>query len=581
MWTSIVNFIHDTQPSTGRGLVITIGWSFVVLYLILKSVVEKAWGAAGINRRNMIKNDQLRKKRFEAIRERIDRSEAALERYAEILKLNFFELKEALQNDRLSATAVLNAYLWKAFEVNEKTNCIIEFLIESFDEAENLDQKWHLKPNKPPLFGLPFSVKGNFYMKGYDCCIGLAKNLFKPMQTECTLVTHLRNQGAVPFVMTNVPQALLSFTCSNSVYGTTSHPKDANRTPGGSSGGEAALLSSGGCVFGTGSDLAGSLRIPAVMCGLVTLKPSESRFVVYNAQGSLPGKGRIGLGFGFLTKSVEELKFLTSDVLGTPEYHKLVSKSAPLPLSSTRIEQCSKRKLRIGYYVDDGFMKPVPALERTTQETVEYLREAGHEMVRFHIPQPHLAASLFYKNLLPDGGELLRRMYSGEVITPYMKRFVFMLKIPKVIRTVASWLLSSISPQLSLIAGSTVSDLGDLRYTQQLTDQYIKDFINEWKLFELDVLICPAFTGKICSYITIYIVVPSVPHQYPSQLSMCGFATGLYSMLDFPVGIVPTREVTKEDDALLEDENYWPVGMCMKCLLPSDLTLCILFSNYT
>uniref|UniRef100_A0A914S0M8 Amidase domain-containing protein n=1 Tax=Parascaris equorum TaxID=6256 RepID=A0A914S0M8_PAREQ len=68
-----------------------------------------------------------------------------------------------------------------------------------------------------------------FRMKGYDCCIGLAKNLFEQMDSECTLVTHLRCQGAIPFVLTNVPQALLSFVCSNPVYGTTSHPSDSKR----------------------------------------------------------------------------------------------------------------------------------------------------------------------------------------------------------------------------------------------------------------------------------------------------------------------------------------------------------------
>ncbi|VDM50606.1 unnamed protein product, partial [Toxocara canis] len=377
----------------------------------------QAWGATRISRHNIAKNEQSRQKRFKAIRERIDENAASAQRRATIVHMSFFELKEALQKDEVSATEALDAYVWKAFDVHQKTNAIIEFIDEAFEQARHLDERWRGKHDKPPLFGLPFSVKGNFFVKGYDCSIGLAKNLFEPKQSECTLVTHLRDQGAVPFVLTNVPQALLSFVCSNPVYGTTTHPNDSKRTPGGSSGGEAALLACGGCVFGTGSDLAGSLRIPASM------------LVVENAHGGLPGKARLGLGYGFLTKSVDDLKFLLGNVVGSVSYWKLVPKSVPLPLATNRIDELRKKKLRIGYFFDDGFMKPVPACERGVRETVDKLRKAGHELVLFHVPHPNHAASLFYKNILPDRGEYTQQLYGNEVITPYLKRFVMMLKV--------------------------------------------------------------------------------------------------------------------------------------------------------
>ena len=75
--------------------------------------------------------------------------------------------------------------------------------------------------------------------------------------------------GAVPFCLTNVPQTMLSYGCSNPVYGVTCHPKDPHRTPGGSSGGEACLIAGGGSILGVGSDVGGSLRIPAHFCGVV------------------------------------------------------------------------------------------------------------------------------------------------------------------------------------------------------------------------------------------------------------------------------------------------------------------------
>ncbi|KJH52261.1 Amidase [Dictyocaulus viviparus] len=194
-----------------------------------------------------------------------------------------------LQHDEATAVNVLEAYVWKAMEVQKRLNCCME----AFHTAEEVDKKWSKVKDKPPMYGIPFSVKGNFYVHksilrisrlvpGYDCCIGLAKFLDQPKIDECSIITHLRSLGAIPFVITNVPQALLSFVCSNAVYGTTVNPFDESRTPGGSSGGEGALFAAGGSPFGIGSDLAGSLRIPAAFCGFVTLKPTQGTHFYIN-----------------------------------------------------------------------------------------------------------------------------------------------------------------------------------------------------------------------------------------------------------------------------------------------------------
>ncbi len=135
-----------------------------------------------------------------------------------------------------------------------------------------------------------------FKMAGYDCCRGLGKESEIHKTEDCSLVTQLRSLGAIPIVRTNVPQLLLAYVCSNPVYGTTCNPynverslngvfksfpvskEDFSRTTGGSSGGEGALVAAGGTVFGTGSDLLGSLRIPAHFCGLYTMKPTSGEF---------------------------------------------------------------------------------------------------------------------------------------------------------------------------------------------------------------------------------------------------------------------------------------------------------------
>ncbi|VDM79324.1 unnamed protein product [Strongylus vulgaris] len=469
-------------------------------------------------------------------------------------------------------------------EVQERLNCCIEVIREAFDTAAEADRNWSGKQNKPPLYGIPFSVKGNFYMPGYDCCIGLAKFLDQPRLEECTFVTHLRNIGAVsliffplpvkfslfsvPFVITNVPQALISFVCSNSVYGTTLNPNDVTRSPGGSSGGEGALFMAGGSAFGIGSDLAGSLRIPAAFCGFVTLKPTEGRFVVENTNPGVPGRSRLALSFGFYTHTVENQVALLKTIIGDPSYREIVPRSIPAPLDE-------KVCFIVRYFT---------CVKRCVQDTVERLRQEGHELVRFTVPDVDEMVQVLYKLITSDGGRYLQALYGNDIVDNYMKEFVMLLKlitsdggrylqalygndivdkymkefvmllkrcctihkilsffqIPNCLRYVASCLLRGISPQLSALCSAYVSNLEDLRYTQELCDAYKQknhvtyaflylslQFTEYWKKLGIDALICPTFP------------VPAVPHQYPSRMSTAATYTALFNLLDFPAGAVP------------------------------------------
>jgi Asp-tRNA(Asn)/Glu-tRNA(Gln) amidotransferase A subunit family amidase len=128
---------------------------------------------------------------------------------------------------------------------------------------------------KKPLHGLPFSVKDNVSVVGYDCTAGISKFIDQSAVEDAALVSALRGLGAIPFCRTNVPQTLLrypnyvtlstfvekyvklivfppySFGCSNPIWGSTKNPWSEDRTPGGSSGGEAALIAAGGSLLGT------------------------------------------------------------------------------------------------------------------------------------------------------------------------------------------------------------------------------------------------------------------------------------------------------------------------------------------
>ncbi|KAK0400304.1 hypothetical protein QR680_003446 [Steinernema hermaphroditum] len=502
------------------------------------------WGCSSTNKALIANNAEFKKTRFAKVREIADKLDETTAKA--IVSHDFQTLRQKLQDGEITAVQALQAYWRTALDINAEINCIIDVIIEAYDYAVDLDNQYPYGSEKPAFFGIPFSVKGNFYMRNYECTLGLAKFIGQPKTSECSMVTYLRSEGANPFVITNVPQALLSFVCSNSIYGTTGNPYNNERTPGGSSGGEAALIAAGGAPFGIGSDLAGSLRIPATMCGIVSLKPSEGRLVVTNTHGGVPGRGRLGLSYGFFTRSVDEQIYLLNNILSSESYVEISRKTAPIPFRHSIVNH--KRKLKIGYFVDDGFLKPVPACARVVTETVEKLKEAGHELVVFKIPNSSQMAELFYKNLMPDGGEYIKGLFANDVIDIYMKNFVNLLKIPTFVRFIASYLVMPISPQLALLCRSYVSTLSDLRKNQEETDYYYETFSKEWRAKGLDALVCPSFP------------VPSVPHEYPSHLGACAVSTGLFNMLDYTAGVVPTGKVTEEDDARLLDENAWSVG---------------------
>jgi len=130
---------------------------------------------------------------------------------------------------------------------------------------------------KGPLHGLPVSIKEQIAVKGIDSTIGFAKFCFKPLDHDAPLVTALKELGAIPFCKTNVPQSVLTYGCGNPIFGETVNCLNSKLSPGGSSGGEACLIGGGGSVLGIGSDVGGSLRIPAHFCGITTLKPTRAR----------------------------------------------------------------------------------------------------------------------------------------------------------------------------------------------------------------------------------------------------------------------------------------------------------------
>lgn len=166
-----------------------------------------------------------------------------------------------------------------AIKAHETTNCITEPLFEqAIEQAEYLDSYYASHGHTlGPLHGLPISLKDQFDVKSVDSTLGWSSLINKPAARDCLPVEILKQAGALPFVKTSLPQTIMFGETDNPVFGPTHHPHKKGFSPGGSSGGEAALIASHASLLGWGTDLGGSIRMPCHLTGLYGLKPSHGR----------------------------------------------------------------------------------------------------------------------------------------------------------------------------------------------------------------------------------------------------------------------------------------------------------------
>ncbi len=193
--------------------------------------------------------------------------------------LRIHEVRELLKLKKASPVEIFRAYRRQADKVNPSINAIVaDRWDQAFLEAKALEKQLQDGGEVPRLAGLPFTAKELFEAEGMPHTLGTEKRRGVRGKVNATQIDRLIKEGALFAGVTNVPEMGLWFETYNVIYGVTNNPYDLRRTPGGSSGGEAAIITAMGSAFGVGSDIGGSIRIPAAFCGLFGHKPS--RFVV-------------------------------------------------------------------------------------------------------------------------------------------------------------------------------------------------------------------------------------------------------------------------------------------------------------
>ncbi|XP_070601915.1 vitamin D3 hydroxylase-associated protein-like [Erythrolamprus reginae] len=447
----------------------------------------------------------------------------------DILSLPLAELVKKLKEDTLSPDVVLYTYMEKALTVTKEVNCVRHFIPECVPFLQQLKKQ----KGKGLLYGVPVSIKDHIAYKGHLTTCGFS-HFLDVAEDDSVLVKVLKKQGANPFVFTNVPQSLMSYDCSNVVFGQTVNPLDHERTPGGSSGGEGALIAGGGSILGIGTDLGGSIRLPSSFCGLCGLKPTAGRL----SNSGLKEAFHLMLISGTtgpMAKDVDSLALCMRALLC--DYMFQLDPIVP-PMPFNEEIYSSSTPLRIGYYDSDGYFLLPPCMRRAVDKTRKLLEEAGHTLVPFNPPSvDYLMDEIFLKGIFADGGSSLLALFQKDMVDPALKDMLKVFKIPKLVKKVLAKFVKIWFPRMAghLKALCGMRNVTDLLETHKKLMVYQKNFIENWKKNKLDVVLCP-------------VLGPAFYLGYPSKVLAAVSSTMLYNALNFPAGVVPVTTVTEADE---------------------------------
>jgi amidase len=310
----------------------------------------------------------------------------------DLLKRDATDQLAALTARRVSAVELLKAALARHEQTHAQLNAVVAATPErAMERAAAIDELRAKGEGLGLLAGLPMTVKDTLDVVGLPASSGL-KHLRQRQAEDAAAVKLAKQAGAVIWGKTNTPVMAGDWQTFNGLYGTTNNPWDAARTPGGSSGGAAAALAAGVTALEIGSDIGGSLRVPASFCGVYSHKPTWGLVEQHGHVPPSPGSWseRDLNVVGPMARSARDLRLLLSVIEGGP----LAAKAPPADLKG----------LRIGLWLDEPSFPLDPQVRATIESFAAELAAAGVEVTPIASPahMPTLMAA--YQVLL--GGVL-------------------------------------------------------------------------------------------------------------------------------------------------------------------------------
>jgi len=448
----------------------------------------------------------------------------------ELAQLGAVDLAALIARGDVSAREVADANIAVIEQRNPQLNALVA---ERFDAARNEARQIDARRMKgealPALAGVPTTIKDVLDVEGLPSTSGMPSRRAHRATADAAEVATLKRAGAVVLGKTNVAQALIFIETDNPLHGRCNHPLDATRSPGGSSGGEAALIAAGGSALGLGTDIGGSVRVPAAFCGIASMKPTVGR-IPDTTRLSVP-IGQLGIQsqLGPLARRVADVEFAL---------RALNPASFVLPPSSS----VDVAGLRIGYYEDDGVFAASPGVRRAVRDAAVALRSAGATVTRWKLPDPQEVRTLFFAMLSADGGAGFKRLLRHD---------------KKDIRVMQLLFTGGRSrPTRALLAG-LLRGIGQRHLPALFDDFGCRSVDALWQLCERQIDYRERFAramdqsdaGRLDLVIGPPAATPAFRHGATKDLGLPGTYSMLYNVLGYPAGVVPLGKVRAGEES--------------------------------
>ncbi len=282
-------------------------------------------------------------------------------------------IARSIRSGDVSSVEVTQAFLDRISSVNPSINAAVQVVSErALAEAGRADDALATGTIIGPLHGVPFTAKDVFDTEGVVTAVGFSAQADHIPSQDAVAIARLRAAGGILIAKTNCPPGGGGGRTDNDIYGRTNNPYNLARTPGGSSGGEAALQGAGASPLGLGSDSGGSIRLPAHYCGVAGLKPTTGRVPNTGAFEHHGGLSDVRTQVGPISRFVEDLDVALAIIAG-PDWHD----AGVIPMPLGEMDNVQIADLRVGFYSDDGQVTPTPETMQVIAASANFLDDAG------------------------------------------------------------------------------------------------------------------------------------------------------------------------------------------------------------
>lgn len=324
----------------------------------------------------------------------------------ELLDAPVAEMARAVREKTVRSAELVRGFLDRIERVNPDLNAVVCSTAEiALKYAAKYDSEQANGRLRGPLHGVPMTIKDSLDTSDAVSTWGtLGRKGFQPGR-DASCVSRLKGAGAILLGKTNTPEFTLAFQTSNLVYGETRNPHDTGRTPGGSSGGAAAIIAAGASPFDIGTDTGGSIRLPSHFCGIAGIKPTTGR--VPCTGNALPSAGMIARLSqpGPMARRVADLTTVLGIISGPDLIDPYAVDAVWHSPDDVRIED-----LRIAYHTDNGIKTPDPDIIDAIGDVCDAVRDAGMTVMEAAPSGIEMTGFIFSRVFTADGGEMLEAL---------------------------------------------------------------------------------------------------------------------------------------------------------------------------